>query len=54
MKNRITEKESVDIAKIVFEGIERNEEETVKLAEIYGLCHHCDSFAKKMYRLYTR
>ncbi len=54
MRNRITEKESIDIAKIIFDQIDRAEDETVKLEEIEELCHKSESFAKKMYRLYTR
>jgi hypothetical protein len=39
MKNRITEKESIDMAKIIFDQLERHEDETVRLSEIEYLCH---------------
>ena len=53
MKNRISEKEAKSIARLIFENLDRMEDSTVQVSEIYDLCHSCDLFAKKMYRLYT-
>jgi hypothetical protein len=41
LKNRITEKEAFDIAKIIFEQIDRDFDDGVKLTEVLELCLSC-------------
>jgi len=52
-RNRITDKEATDIARIIYEHLDRHEEKEVSLKEIEELCNCSQIFAKKMYRLYT-
>jgi hypothetical protein len=41
LKNRITEKESIDIAQIIYEQNNRDFEKCIRLKEITELCHCC-------------
>ena len=54
LRNRITDKEATDIARIIYEHLDRYEEDSVALVEIEELCNSSQVFAKKMYRLYTQ
>lgn len=54
MRNRITEKEAVDVAKTIYQQHDLPFDRPLSLRQLTQLCHDCDNFAKKMYRLYTR
>jgi hypothetical protein len=51
LKNRITEKEAHDIAAIIYEQNGKKFDEGIALGDILELCHSCENFEKKMYRL---
>lgn len=53
-RGRVTEGEAHELSHFIFEKTDRSEDASLTLKEMYRLCHTCEQFTKKMFKLYTK